>query len=125
MHPRASDYWDGNWLITDIVVEVGSFHGELRAALRADELQRFRRQLEELYRTVSGTARLESMEDWIDLVVKVDAFGHVTIDGQLQDRAGAGNRLAFEIGNLDQSDLPPLIEGLVATEAAYPVLGAP
>jgi hypothetical protein len=123
MHPQASDYWDGNWLVSDIVVEVGAFHGRIAAALRVDELQRFRQGLEVLYRTVKGTARLESMEDWINLQVKVDGFGHVTVEGQVQDQPGVGNRLLFEIADLDQTDLPPVIEGLTAIEAAYPILG--
>ena len=125
MLPQSSDYWDGNWLESDIVVDVGAFHGKIAAALRVDELQRFRKQLEVLYLTVAGSAHLESLEEWITLDVKVDGFGHITVDGQIQDRPGMGNRLLFHIGELDQTDLPPVIEGLAAIEAAYPILGQP
>ena len=125
MLPQASDYWDGNWLVSDIVIDVGAFHGKITAALRVEEFQRFRHDLEVVYCTVKGTARLESMEDWIHLEVNVDGFGHVTVDGRVQDRAGLGNRLLFHIGELDQTDLPSLIEDLTAIEAAYPILGQP
>jgi hypothetical protein len=125
MLPQSTDYWDGNWLESDIVVDVGAFHGKIAAALRIDELQRFRRELEVVYLTVAGRAHLASLEEWITLDVKVDAFGHVGVDGQIQDQPGTGNRLLFHIAELDQTDLPPVIEGLTAIEAAYPILGMP
>lgn len=125
MLPRSSDYWDGNWLESDIVVDVGAFHGKIAAALRVDELHRFRKELEVVYLAVAGAAHLESLEGWITLDVKVNGFGHLTVDGQIQDRPGMGNRLIFHIGELDQTVLPPVIEGLAAIEAAYPMLGLP
>jgi hypothetical protein len=125
MNAQTIDYWDGNWLASDIIVEVGAFHGQIAAALRVDEIQRFRHGLEVMYRTVSGTARLDSMEGWINLEVKIDGSGHVTVEGEVQDRPGVGNRLLFEIRELDQTDLPPLIEDLTAIEAAYPMLDQP
>ena len=125
MLPQSTDYWDGNWLESDIVVDVGAFHGKIAAALRIDELQRFRKELEVVYLMVAGAAHLESLEDWITLDVRVDAFGHLSVDGQIQDQPGLGNRLLFHIGELDQTDLPPVIEGLTAIEAAYPILGMP
>jgi hypothetical protein len=125
MYPKATDYWDGNWLTTKIIVDVGAFHAEIGAGLHMDELHRFREELDELYRTLSGSAQLKSMEEWIDLLVKVDNFGHIAVDGQVRDRAGEGNRLLFKIIGLDQTDLPALLEGLAAVEAAYPVLGHP
>ena len=125
MLPQSTDYWDCNWLESDIVVDVGAFHGKIAAALRIDELQRFRRELEVVYLTVAGTAHLASLEEWITLDVQVDAFGHVGVDGQIRDQPGTGNRLLFHIAELDQTDLPPVIEGLTAIEAAYPILGMP
>jgi hypothetical protein len=125
MLPQTTDYWDGNWLESDIVVDVGAFHGKIAAALRVDELQRFRKELEAVYLKGAGEAHLASLEEWIALEVKVDDFGHVTVVGRIQDRPGMGNRLLFRIGELDQMDLPPVIEGLAAIEAAYPILGMP
>jgi hypothetical protein len=125
MLPQSTDYWDGNWLESDIVVDVGAFHGKIAAALRVDELQRFRKELEVVYLTVAGAAHLASLEEWITLDVKVDAWGHLTVDGEIQDRPGMGNRLSFHIAELDQTDLPPVIEGLTAIEAAYPILDQP
>src|SRR6185312_10105510 len=42
MHPGSQDYWDGNWLITPIRLQVGGFTGTVAAGLRAEELRRFR-----------------------------------------------------------------------------------
>ena len=46
--------------------------------------------------------------------------------GVLSETTGdTGNRLTFVLSDLDQTDLPPLIAGLLRAEAAFPVLGRP
>ena len=72
MHQGAVDYSDGNWLISPIQVSVGDFTGWVQAGLRAEELRTFRQELETLYETLEGEARLHSLEDWISLVCKGD-----------------------------------------------------
>ncbi|WP_275293410.1 hypothetical protein [Amycolatopsis sp. La24] len=36
---------------------------------------------------------------------------------------GRGNRLSFRIGELDQAELPAIIDGLASIETEFPVLG--
>ena len=122
MLPQSTDYWDGNWLESDIVVDVGAFHGKIAAVLRVDELQRFRKELEVVYMAVAGAAHLESLEEWLTLGVKVDAFGHVTVDGQIQDRPGMGNRLIFRIDRMrpGRADRGRLLEE-PSTAQVFPV----
>jgi hypothetical protein len=124
MHPGADDYWDGNWLLSPIEIQVGGFSGEVPAGLRSEELRRFREQLERLYRTLEGEARLESIEEWILLVCQGDGMGHINVKGFVRDRPGIGNRLNFDLC-FDQTHLPSLLDQLRKIEAAYPELGRP
>ena len=124
MHFGASDYWDGNLLISPIEVVVGGFTGRVAAGLRAEELRAFRGGLENLYASLEGEARLDSMEDWLLLGCRGDGRGHVEISGSICDAPGVGNRLSFSL-SLDQTFLPEIIWSLQEAERAYPVLGRP
>lgn len=125
MHPHADDYWDGNWLVTPIDIVAGGFHGSVAGALRADELKAFRDELFRLHETLQGSATLESMEQWLSLVVVVSSGGGVDVTGNLVDAIGIGNRLTFRLGELDQSDLPSIIDALEDVQMLFPVIGTP
>jgi hypothetical protein len=122
MH-EATDYWDGNWLFSPLEIHAGGFAGHLSAGLRMDEIRRFRLELEQAYRDLRGSARLSSMEDWLDLTMTVTGAGQFEVKGVARDRSGGGNELHFEIDGLDQSHAPALIDELLALEQTYPVLG--
>lgn len=124
MHPRSTDYWDGNWLVAPIDISVGGFTGRAGAGLRAEELRSFRQGLEELYERLSGEARLESMEAWIGLTCVGDGLGHIDVTGYVRDKPGIGNELSFHL-SIDQTFLPAIISSLREIEAAYPVIGKP
>jgi hypothetical protein len=124
MHPAATDYWDGNWLLAPIDIAVGAYSGRVDAGLRVDELARFRTELEALYQTLDGDAHLSSIEGWVDMTASGDGLGHVTVAGSTRDRPGVGNQLFFRL-EVDQTFLPPIIEALLAVERALPVLGRP
>jgi hypothetical protein len=121
----ATDYLDGNWLTTPITIAVGRFHAELLADLRTDELQRFRRELQDVHSTLSGEATLESLDGWMTLRVRCEWNGALTVSGVANDQPGIGNRLTFQLDGLDQSHLPELIASLLNVEEAFPVIGSP
>jgi hypothetical protein len=123
--PNDRDYWDGNWLVVDVLTKVGGFTGHAVANLRAEELQRFREALEAVYDAVSGTATFDTMEGWLSLTVTCEHTGKVTIVGEMTDRPGVGDRLHFSLPDIDQTFLPPLIEQLRSCEEAYSVVGSP
>lgn len=125
MHAGTEDYWDGNWLVTPVRVVAGGFRAESGAALRAEELRRFREALEQLHGSLQGEAVLESMEEWLTVRLNVDRAGHVAVSGKVRDRLGSGNELTFKINDLDQSDLPGVIEALNEVETFFPVVGTP
>lgn len=121
-HPGAIDYWDGNWLLTEISVRVGAFRGTIRADLRTEELASFRSQLSAVYASLSGEARLVSMEEWIDLRVTGDGLGHFDVEATVRDQAGGGNALQFGL-ELDQTHIPEMLASLDRIALAFPVLG--
>lgn len=125
MHAGASDYWDGNWLVTPVEVFAGGFRGSVGASLRAEELRAFREALATLNSTNRGNAALESMEDWLTIRVEVDSVGHLLVSGTVADRPGMGNVLAFDIDGLDLTYLPTLIKSIEDVERIYPVIGTP
>lgn len=123
--PASGDYWDGNWLVTPIRIVVGHFRGEVPADLRAEEIHRFRTELESVYDNLKGEAVLASLDGWISLTVRCRTNGSLEIIGVVNDHPGIGNELTFSLEGLDQSHLPPLIGALRSVEDAYPVLGDP
>jgi hypothetical protein len=124
MHPGATDYWDGNWLFSPVEVVVGGFTARVPAGLRAEELRAFREELAKAYDDFGGVARLTSMEDWLELTVTVAKSGGVEVEGLAIDGHGTGNKLSFRIGDLDQSELPGILDALSAIEAEFPVIGS-
>jgi len=123
MYPEADAFWDGNWLTSPITARLPGFTVDLDAALRTDELQSFRQELERFHRTMSGRAELVSLEEWITLQVVREPNGHLDVGGKLSEDSPARNTLRFSLPGLDQTDLPGLIDALLAVEGRFPVVG--
>jgi hypothetical protein len=104
-------------------VQVGGFTARLDAGLRAEELRNFRVALERVYADVKGSATLSSLEHWIELTVECHPTGSLSISGIAADDPGMWNTLHFVIEGLDQTDIPSLVDALVAAEERFPVLG--
>jgi hypothetical protein len=125
LHPDATDYWDGNWLMTLVNIVVGSFVAEISADLRANELDSFRQELAVLYSTFGGSAVLRSLEGWLDMTVSMTSAGSLQVDGHARDSVGRANELSFHIDSLDQTDLPSIIDSLEEVGVFYPMIGSP
>nr|WP_202867738.1 hypothetical protein [Kribbella pittospori] len=111
--------------MSSIDLVIGPFDGTVPASLRAEELTTFRDQLGVLHQSLTGAAVLDSMEEWLHLVVSVTSSGAVEVTGKARDRLGRANELLFQIDDLDQSDLPKIIEALDEVGALFPVIGHP
>lgn len=121
--PNDDDYWDGNWLVVEMHVRVGGFVGQVKANLRAEDFQMFRAELETAYRNFGGVATFETIEHWLTLTITCEKTGRVTVVGEATDLPGMGNRLSFQLPDIDQTFLPDLIDQLASCERAYPVVG--
>ncbi|WP_423790579.1 WapI family immunity protein [Micromonospora globispora] len=125
LHVGASDYWDGNWLITPVRIKVDGFEGTIAPSLRAEELSAFLGALRQVYHDLKGRAVLESMEGVLRLAVDVVSGGRLAIAGEAANRPGGRNRLSFVIEGLDQTYLPAVIGSLEMIERRYQTVGRP
>jgi hypothetical protein len=129
-HPHADDYWDGNWVDSEIQVDIRPWRATYPAQLRTDEFLRFRDQLGEMYDGARKEASFEPMEPWLGLTLELDPLGHVAVNGAAGPE-GFGKifgqvRLEFLLtGVMDQTDLPPLINDLDELALEFPTKGRP
>lgn len=119
----STDYWDGNWLNTEVTIKVGGFRGHVGGYLRTDEFATFREEVTALYSTLSGSATFRTMEEWLLIEMIGDGKGHITAEGSLIDNPGIGNTVRFKL-ELDQTFLPSLLEELNTLIDRYPIIGS-
>jgi hypothetical protein len=94
------------WVDVEVWVGVGLFEGAATVSLLFRELTPFERELTALYETLAGTAKLDTLEGQIGLILKGDGKGHVAVAGHLGDRAGdPAAKLTFDI-TIDQTFIP-------------------
>ena len=120
--PQETDYWDGNWIESQVLVAAGGFHGSIGLSLRAEEFVDFRDQLASLSERLDGTARFSTMEGQLKLTLSGDGKGHVLVEGVVLDEAGVGNSLSFSF-EIDQTYLSGLLQSLDAVITRFPVVG--
>ena len=123
--PTATDFWDGNWLNTQVTARVGAFRCKVAGTIRTTEIKAFRVQLQRLYEELLGQATFATMERWIALSVVGDGRGHLRIEGELQDEPGCGNMLRFHLPEIDQTQLFDVIARLCEIEEEFPTIDAP
>jgi hypothetical protein len=121
-NPTSTDYWDGNWLNTEVTIRAGGFRGYLTGYLFAEDFITFRDELTTLYTTLSGSASLTTMEDWLSMEMIGDGKGHITAKCTVMDEPGMGNTLQFKF-ELDQTFIPPILESLSELSNLFPVIG--
>jgi len=122
-YPDQDDYWDGNWIESEIRVQAGGFEGAYRANLRSEDFENFNRELTLLSQTLSGRATFSTMEEQLSFTMDGNGRGHIQVSGQATDVVGTGNRLEFSL-EMDQTYLPPILKALSAVLKKFPVLGS-
>ncbi len=108
-----------DWVSVTILVQVGAFLASIDATLVTCDFPRFRRQLESLYKTLSGSAIFDTIECQLQIECVGNGLGGIAISGNVQDRAGDGNILRFGF-DIDQTYLPRVISELHAIESDFP-----
>ena len=108
-----------DWISTRVIIDVGGFHGDTQVMITLTDMKRFRSQLNNLYKTLTGEAEFTTVEDQVRFKLTTDGLGHIGLNGHLMDNAGMGNRLAFSL-ELDQTflqkTLSELEQAIVAAE---------
>ena len=78
-------------------IHVGGFTGQTDLWLDVSDFLRLAPPLQQLYKSLAGEARFETIENQIAFVIKGDSKGHMRLSGHLLDRCGDGNKLQFHI----------------------------
>ncbi|WP_295134448.1 hypothetical protein [uncultured Reyranella sp.] len=122
--PDSEDYWDGNWLQIEALVETPSATVRISGpCLRTDEVAGFTRQLEELYANLQGTAELNCMEPNLRLKATCDKSGKMELFIEITpDHLTQKHQFTFSI---DQSYLPETLNGCRQILERFPVKGSP
>ncbi|WP_270182274.1 WapI family immunity protein [Alkalihalobacillus sp. CinArs1] len=123
-YPDSTDYWDGNWIDSYVLLKIPGYSAKFRANVRTNELLSFLEELKTMNETLKGKAVLENMEDFILLEGRMDALGNVMWSGETCYPMGTGAILNFTFES-DQSYLTKLIEELIVVVDKFPVIGKP
>ncbi|MBD8028705.1 hypothetical protein H9636_18930 [Ureibacillus sp. Re31] len=121
-YPNSSDYWDGNWVISNVKVEIPGYYVDFNASLRTDEIRDFLNDLKSMNRYLTGKAILKNLESIIHFEGEMDKLGHIDWSGETCYPAGSGAVLTFEFVS-NQSYLEDLIKELEDITYVYPVIG--
>lgn len=123
-YPDASDYWDGNWLIIRARMEQFGAKVEIQSpGLMTVDFKRFHEELTSASITLSGEARLLSLEPDLKVTLAVERLGRVAVEVEITpDHLSQFHRFEF---HLDQTYLPPLIRACEAILERFPVIGSP
>ena len=121
--PNAADYWDGNWVESEVRIAAGGFHGAFSASLRSEDFIGFRDDVRRLLESLVGVARFDTMEGQLQLALTGDGKGHVLVEGTALDQAGTGNTLKFTF-EIDQTFLPEVLRSLDDVISRLPVVGS-
>lgn len=95
-----------------------SFTATIDATLVTCDFPRFRRQLNSLYKTLSGSANFDTIERQLQIECLGNDRGGIAINGTVQDRVGDGDELKFRF-DVDQTYLPRIISELQDIESEF------
>ena len=118
----SGEYYDDNWVSTDISVSAGAFSGHFNAAFLTEDFVQFNVKLQSLFEVLKGEAVFSTMEEQLSLKVFGNSRGSIEVEGVALDQVGIGNKLQFRF-KLDQTYLSETIKGLNEVIAAFPVRG--
>jgi hypothetical protein len=118
--PEATDYWDGNWI--NVTVHCGAKGADVwtsGAIIHLPEIKGWADACEQMYKTLSGEAKLDCMEPELSIEMKMREQGHIEMEVYITpDHLIQEHRFRFEI---DQSYLTELVNGCRAVLEAYPI----
>jgi hypothetical protein len=118
------DYWDGNWLYSNIVMSIGFFTASYNCNLRTDEFSLFNEKLEELLTGKSAESQFYSMEEGLLLDFKKDLSGNFVLKGKAMSNENYKTSLLFEV-SVDYMQVEQLRNSIHSLLQKYPVIGSP
>jgi hypothetical protein len=104
-----------NWYSADVRIASGVWQGVFGWQFYKGELKQFAKEINQLYRTLSGTAKLIPMEPNLELEMAGDGKGHIIVNGKARAEFNTGTYLAFRL-EFDQTELPTIVQSLLAAD---------
>ena len=122
-YPDAEDcYWDGNWIACDVAAALPGFDASCKVAIRTEEFEAFLLGVDRLANARGGKARLQNMDDTIELSLQLDKTGRLAWTGRLKVPSGRHTMLSFGFLAARES-LPELLREVRGVLDAYPHRG--
>lgn len=113
IHVLSEEVDDFGWLACEISLSAGAFSGLFDATLLVSDFASFCQEVRQLYDDLKSPAVFNTLEGQLALTLSGDGIGHISVDGEVLDQTGYGNRLQFHF-EIDQTYLPPIIRALDA-----------
>ena len=118
--PEAADYWDANWI--NVTVHCGAKGADVWASgaiLHLPEIKGWAAGCEQMYKTLTGEAKLDCMGPELSVGLKMEGQGHISMEVSITpDHLTQEHTFQFEI---DQSYLTGLVNECHQLLAAYPI----
>jgi len=112
LSPPADKETEGyDWVRARVSVKAGPFSGSTELMTSMGDLTRFRDDLDKAYESLSGGVTLSPLERQIEIELKINDRGQVSVEGYLKEHASYGNQLNFTY-SFDQTDLKRTISQL-------------
>jgi hypothetical protein len=120
----TGEVWDDNWLRGSVELDLrqpptATFRAKCDVAWQTTELQAFHESLRAVLEDLSGTAKLTTIEDQVELTIELKS-GKGTLAGRVEAHAVAA--LEFEAAT-DQTFLADTLAALRTVVAKYPYRG--
>lgn len=123
-HPESNDYWDGNWITSELRANLPGFTARISLELRSDELFNLLKSLPQIINGSANGFEFRTLEDSLYIKVEAEPTGTINWHCKITYPVGDGAVLQFSI-NSDFSQIHSLMKQLEIEMQSYPVIGNP
>jgi hypothetical protein len=82
----------------------------------------FKRELKKTYDSLNDQAEFKTLEGQIQIKIEGDGLGHFSVDCEVMDDAGVGNKLNIAMA-FDQTQIPDFVRQLDKIVKQFPIQG--
>jgi hypothetical protein len=109
LHPDRDR--SGEFIYTEVEVRCQGFSARTGGPFFAEGFSKLAGELDEILRTLKGSARAATLEEQLDMTFTGDGRGHVTVEGVAVSDPARTARLSFKF-EIDQTYLPDVVAAL-------------
>ncbi|MCU0338442.1 MAG: hypothetical protein MUE30_01045 [Spirosomaceae bacterium] len=121
LYQNDNDYWDGNWLNSEVKINFFGFKGIYGTNFRSDEFQQFYNHLIKLKNNLTQKVEFAAMEEGLYLEGKIDVTGNIKWKGIAKPEFGS-IQFIFDL-ETDSASIDNVIHQLKEILEKYPVIG--